>query len=147
MGGKTDCNDLEKKDASLESEAAECTEIKKILPLYRALVEQASEAILVARMNDIVFANPRAEDLFERSEQELIGHTLEPFIHIEDRPLLLKKYAAAIESDGRIQVPPIRIVNLSGDVKWVNSNISRFSGHPEPIVFFFNSMGRLTPIA
>lgn len=137
MVDKTDCNDLEKKYASLESEAAECTEIKKILPLYRALVEQASEAILVARLNDIVFANPRAEDLFERSEQELIGHTLEPFIHIEDRPLLLKKYAAAIENDGRIQVPPIRIVNLSGDVKWVNSNISRFSGYPEPIVFFF----------
>jgi diguanylate cyclase (GGDEF)-like protein/PAS domain S-box-containing protein len=133
----TDYNNLKKKYASLESEVTDCITIKEILPLYRAMVEHASEAILVARRNEIVFANPRAVELFERSEQDLIGHTLESYILIEDRPLLLSKYATAIENDGRIQISPIRVVDLSGGIKWVNINISRFTGHSEPVVFYF----------
>jgi diguanylate cyclase (GGDEF)-like protein/PAS domain S-box-containing protein len=137
MAESTDFNNLKNKYASLESEVSDCIAVKEVLPLYRALVEHASEAILVVRLNEIVFANPRAVELFERSEQELIGHTLEPFIHIEDRPLLLSKYATAIEIDGRIKVPPIRVVNISGEIKWVNFNISRFTGNAEPVVFYF----------
>ena len=137
MIDSTDYNNLNKKYASLESEVSDCIAIKEVLPLYRALVEHASEAILVIRRNEIVFANPRAEELFQRSEQDLIGHTLEPYIYIDDRSLLLSKYATALKSSGRIQVPPIRVVEPPGEIKWVNINISRFTGHSEPVVFFF----------
>ena len=137
MADDTDRNDLEKKYASFESEAADCLAAQEILPLYRALIEHASEAILVARKNEIVFANPRAEELFEWSAHELIGLAIEPFIHDEDRPLLLQEYAAAIETGGSVRVPPVRVVDRSGNVKWVKTRISLFAGESDPALFFF----------
>jgi diguanylate cyclase (GGDEF)-like protein/PAS domain S-box-containing protein len=137
MADDSDYKDLKKKYASLESEAAECLAAKEILPLYRALIENASEAILVDRKNEIVFANPKAEELFGRSEQELIGLTIAPFIHIEDRPLVEQKYGAAIESGASDHMPPIRVIDRSGNIKWVNFRMCRFSGEPEPALFFF----------
>ena len=61
MADDKNCKDLRIKYANLESEAAECLAAKEVLPLYRALIEHASEAILVALKNGIVFANPKAE--------------------------------------------------------------------------------------
>ena len=137
MIDSSDYNNLKKKYANLENEVSDCIANQEVLPLYRALVKHASEAILVVRRNEIVFANPRAEELFQRPEQDLIGHTLEPYIHTDDRSLLQSKYATALESSGRIQVPPIRVIDPPGEIKWVNINISRFTDHSEPVVFYF----------
>lgn len=137
MAHYTNCKDLRKKYAALEAEAAKCMAAMETLPLYRALIEHASEAILVARENEIVFANPKAEKLFEISEQELIGHTIEPFIHGGDRPLVLQEYTAAVENGGSVRVPPVRVVDRAGNIKWVDLRISRFSGDFAPAVFFF----------
>lgn len=137
MANDLDCKNLANKYAGLELEAAECTAAKEILPFYRAMIEHASEAILVARKNDIVFANPRAEELFERSEQELIGLTLEPFIHAEDRALVMQEYAAALESGQSVRLPSVRVVDRSDNIKWVNLRFSRFSGDSDPAVIFF----------
>ena len=137
MAHNPNYKDLRNKFAALEAEAAKCLAATEVLPLYRALIEHASEAILVARKNEIVFSNPKAEELFGIAEHELIGHTIEPFIHADDRPLVMQEYASAIESGGSVRVPPVRVVDRSGNIKWVNLRISRFSEDVEPAVFFF----------
>ena len=137
MADDIKCKDFGTKYANLESEVAECLAAKEVLPLYRALIEHASEAILVVRKNKIVFANPKAEDLFEKSERKLIGQTVESFYHTDDRPLVLQNYTVAIESGGNVRVSPVRVVDLSGNTKWVNVRMSRFSEESEPAVFLF----------
>lgn len=52
---------------------------------YRELVENAREAIFVVQNSIIRFVNRTAIKMMERSEAEIIGHSLFDFIPVEDR--------------------------------------------------------------
>ena len=137
MARKTDCKDLEEKYQTLEVEAATCKEEKEALSLYRSLIENASEAILVARDDRIIFANSRAEELFGWTQNDLATRPIADFIHADDRESMMRQYEKLLGSDQAFRVPPFRIVDRSDDIKWVRLRAKLFSTDTNPAIFFF----------
>jgi diguanylate cyclase (GGDEF)-like protein/PAS domain S-box-containing protein len=137
MARNIDCKDLEEKYQSLEAEAAACKEENETFSLYRSLIENAGEAILVVRDDRIIFANPRAEELFGWTQHELAERPIAEFIHAEDRETVMRQYEKLLGSEQAFRVPPFRIVDRSDNVKWVRLRAALFSTDINPAVFFF----------
>ena len=55
---------------------------------YRTLIENAGEAIIVAQDGIFKFANPKGEELYGFSKEELASRPLTEFIHEEDREMV-----------------------------------------------------------
>jgi diguanylate cyclase (GGDEF)-like protein/PAS domain S-box-containing protein len=137
MARNIDCKDLEEKYQSLEAEAAACKEENETFSLYRSLIENAGEAILVVRDDRIIFANPRAEELFGWTQHELGERPIAEFIHAEERETVMRQYEKLLGSEQAFRVPPFRIVDRSDNVKWVRLRAALFSTDINPAVFFF----------
>ncbi|MGA9236709.1 MAG: PAS domain S-box protein, partial [Desulfobacterales bacterium] len=137
MARNIDCKDLEEKYQSLEAEAAACKEENEAFSLYRSLIENAGEAILVARDDRIIFANPRAEELFGWTQHDLGARRIVEFIHAEDRETVMRQYEKLLGSEQAFRVPPFRVVDRSDNVKWVRLRAALFSTDINPAVFFF----------
>ncbi|MGW8187796.1 MAG: sensor domain-containing diguanylate cyclase, partial [Desulfobacterales bacterium] len=137
MARNTDCRDLEKKYQYLEVEVAACREENEALSLYRSLIENAGEAILVVSGGKIIFANPRAEELLGWTQQEMATRPIEEYIHAEDRDTVMRQYQKWLGNEQAIRVPPLRIVDRAGNIKWVRIRTTLFSKDTDPAVFFF----------
>lgn len=137
MARNTDCKDLEKKYQNLEVEATACKEENEALLLYRALIENTSEAILVARDDGIIFANPRAEELFGWAQNDLATRSIAEFIHANDRESVMRRYEKSLGSEQAFRVPPFRIVDRSDNIKWVRLRAVLFPTKTDSAVFFF----------
>lgn len=130
-------DEFEKKYETLEAETTACKKPDDALPLYRALIENAGEAILVSRDDGFVFVNPKAEALLGCSQKELAAKSLTDFIHAEDRPAVGRLHEMAL-ADGKGDSPPLcRIVDRQGDVKWVRLRVLHFGDVVEPATFIF----------
>jgi diguanylate cyclase (GGDEF)-like protein/PAS domain S-box-containing protein len=137
MARNTDCKDLEEKYQNLEVEAAACQKENEALSLYRSLIETAGEAILVARGDRVIFANPRAEELFGGTQHDLAARPFAEFIHADDRDTMMRQYEKLLESEQTFRAPPFRIVSRSKNIKWVRLRAALFSTDTNPVVFFF----------
>ena len=105
--------------------------------MYRSLIENAGEAILVARDDRVIFANPRAEELFGWTQHDLAARPIAEFIHTEDRDTMMRQYEKLLRSEQTFRVPPFRIVDRSDNIKWVRLRAALFSTDTNPAVFFF----------
>ena len=89
---------------------------------YRALVNNANEAIFIAQDKVIKFPNPKTAGLTGYTENELKGAALETFIHPDDRSMVMQRYEERISGG----TPPFkysfRIINKSNEVIWVQLN-------------------------
>ena len=95
---------------------------------YRRLVEAGPIALLSHRKGRVIFANPRALELFgTRAAEDLVGRPLVFLVHSDDRP--------------RVQTPPgvasapceLRILRLDGqvlDVEMVSAPVTDADGEP-----------------
>jgi diguanylate cyclase (GGDEF)-like protein/PAS domain S-box-containing protein len=137
MAQNTDCKDLEEKYQSLEIEAAACKEENEAFSLHRSLIENAGEAILVARDDRIIFANPRAEELFECKQNDLATRSIAEFIHTDDRDTVIRQYEKSLESEQSFRSLPFRIRDRSDNIKWVRLRAAQLSADTDPVVFFF----------
>lgn len=113
-------------DALLESE-------KK----YRTLIENALEAILVAQDGVFVFANPKGEELFGRSKEELALKPLTYFIYEEDRDMVGDRHKRRLKGEDLPQVYPFRIIDNNGQIKWVELKVVLFSWEEQPATLCF----------
>ena len=137
MARDTDCKDLEEKYQNLEAEAAACKEENEAFSLYRSLIENAGEAILVVRDDRVIFANPRAEELFGWPRHDLAARPIAEFIHTEDRDAMMRQYEKLLRSKKTFRVPPFRIVDRSDNIKWVRLRAALLSAETKPVVIFF----------
>ncbi|MFZ0614134.1 MAG: PAS domain S-box protein [Desulfobacterales bacterium] len=137
MASDTDCRDLEQKYHDLEVEAAACQEENEALPFYRSLIENAGEAILVVHGDRIIFANPRAEELLGWTQLELAARPIAEFIHADDRDAVMRQYEKLHGSEKAIRLPPFRILDRSGAVKWVRLRAALFAADPDPAAFLY----------
>lgn len=90
---------------------------------YRILVENAGEAIFVAQEGMLRFANDKAAEIIGYSKEELTSIPFTEFIHPEDRNMVLARH---IERQQVKKLPSrysFRIVNRSGDTRWVDLNV------------------------
>jgi len=86
---------------------------------YRALVENAGEAIFVAQDGRVKFANPQTEKLSGYSREEIMSRPFVEFVHPEERDLVIARHTARMAGGG-VPLPTVhRIIRRSGEVCWV----------------------------
>ena len=126
---------------SLKREFEECRKAKEISQYnefkYRSLVENANEAILVAQNGVFQFANPKAEELFGFSAEDLSAKSLSRFIHREDSEMVMERHAKRLREEKLPDVYPLRIVNGDGKTIWVELKARLFSWNNQPATLCF----------
>ena len=126
---------------SLKREFEECRKAKEISQYnefkYRSLVENANEAILVAQNGVFQFANPKAEELFGFSAEDLSAKSLSRFIHREDSEMVMERHAKRLGGEKLPDVYPLRIVNRDGKTIWVELKARLFSWNNQPATLCF----------
>jgi PAS domain S-box-containing protein len=86
---------------------------------YRLLVDNASEAIVVAQGGILKFANRTASDITGYSEQELTSRPFPEFIHPDDRGMVIERYMSRIKGDVDQPRYDFRLTARDGSIKWV----------------------------
>jgi diguanylate cyclase (GGDEF)-like protein/PAS domain S-box-containing protein len=126
---------------SLKREFEECRKAKEISQYnefkYRSLVENANEAILVAQKGVFQFANPKAEELFGFSAEDLSTKSLSRFIHREDSEMVMERHTKRLGGEKLPDVYPLRIVNRDGKTIWVELKARLFSWNNQPATLCF----------
>ena len=104
---------------------------------YRALVENAGEAIYIAQEGTLKFANKKAEEYTGATQEELLAKDFVRFIHPEDRDFVLQRH---IKRQQGKQVPPsysFRLVHKSGAIRWVELNVTSIEWQSKPATLNF----------
>jgi PAS domain S-box-containing protein len=106
---------------------------------YRLLIENANESIIVIQNRIIKFANPKSFQLIGYNFNELNSKLFSDFIHPDDRDLVTKRYFARLN---QVDVPPIyefRIIDKTGNSRWVQINAIRIIWENMPATLNFIS--------
>ncbi|MDG6229067.1 MAG: PAS domain S-box protein, partial [Candidatus Thermoplasmatota archaeon] len=104
---------------------------------YRALFEQANEAIAVAQDGVLKLVNPQFE--------KMVGHTTEyiqrtpfiEFIHPDDRELVFSRYQKRLKGDIPPQQYDFRVIDKQGCVRWVSIRAVLFEWEKRPATLNF----------
>ena len=111
---------------------------------YRLFVQTASDAIFVAQDEVLRFANPRAEDLFGYSAEELAEMPFLNHIHPEDRGMVFDAYKTALSGAEHPVVLSFRMTNKAGDELWgqTTSVLIDWEQRPACLVFLRDLTGQ-----
>ena len=104
---------------------------------YRMLFENAAEAIYVAQDGKIKFPNPRTEELYGYSAEELTSKPFTYFIHEKDQNMVLERHKKRLRGEKPPTIYPFRIVNKAGDTKWIEIKVAPFSWEHRPATLCF----------
>jgi len=104
---------------------------------YRALVENAGDAIFVAQEGVVPFANPRMIQLTGYSAEELRRTPWVGLIHPDDRAPLLERNGARLAGKPVSETVVFRIVRRDSGNRWVqlNSVVIVWEGRPATLNF------------
>lgn len=111
---------------------------------YRTLVENAGEAIFIAQQGMLKFVNKKTETLSGYSKEELIAKPFHELIHKDDQALVLDHHFKRLKG---MKMPPrysFRIINRSGEARWVELNavLVDWQGEPASLNFLHDITGR-----
>ena len=141
MSRKPTYEELQQRIKGLENAVFERERIEEALgeseEKYRTLIENAGEAIIVAQDGVIKFANPKGEKLYGRSQKELASRSLTDFIHDEDRDMVGERHKKRLRGEEISKTYPFRIINKTGDTKWVQLSAVPFSWDNKPAVLCY----------
>lgn len=107
--------------------------LREMRKYYQRMIEHANEAVLVAQDGLIKFVNPAAVELFGFSTEDydylLQRHVETPFvefIHPDDRNFVFERHLKRLKGDTFENVYVFRIIDLNGETKWLEINVSTF---------------------
>jgi PAS domain S-box-containing protein len=106
---------------------------------YRLLVENASEAIVVAQGEVLRFVNSRAIELSGYSEEELTSIPFIEIVHPEDRDEVRKIYMIMTNGEAVPARYTFRAVRKDNSVRWVDISAVRISWEGAPATLNFLS--------
>jgi len=106
---------------------------------YRLLVENASEAIVVAQDRRLRFINPRTIELSGYSAEELKSRPFIQTVHPQDRDEICKDYAKRINGDAVPARSTFRVIHKDNSVRWVDLSTVRISWEGAPATLNFLS--------
>lgn len=86
---------------------------------YRAVVENASEAVFIAQDGRLPFANPSTAKLSGRSLEDLRTSLFVEWVHEEDRELVADRYQRRLDGENIPSEYEFRIIRPDGDVRWL----------------------------
>jgi two-component system sensor histidine kinase EvgS len=118
---------VERKTAELKEEmtltAKQAEKLQASEENYRLVVENANDAILIARNGIILFANPRVSDLMGIPDIEITGRPFETLIHPEDRDKVARYHISRMRGEEVPMRYEFRAVSGSGDTLWFQNNV------------------------
>ncbi len=94
-------------------------ELEKSEEKYRAIVEHASEAIVIAYETHIVYANPQTRELLGYDADIIYSRPFIEFIHPDDREMVYNNYARRIKGEPAPSMYEFRIINSAGEMRYV----------------------------
>ena len=105
---------------------------------YRLLVENASEAIVVAQDGMLKFVNRMAIDLTGYSEQDLTSRPFPEFVHPDDRGMVVEHYLRRLKGDVSQSRYDFRLMARDGSIKWleIGAVLIDWEGKPATLNFF-----------
>ncbi|HMD14681.1 MAG TPA: PAS domain S-box protein, partial [Bacteroidota bacterium] len=112
--------------------------LKESQEQYRALVDNANEAILVAQDGLIKFVNRTTFNLFPGySENELVNRPLTDFIHPDDRARSIENFLKRVNRQYLPDRHQYRLVMHDGSIRWaeVGATLIEWKGKPATLNF------------
>ena len=104
---------------------------------YRLLVENASDAIVVARDGMLCFVNSRAIALSGYSEEELLSNPFIAVVHPQDRDTVQYNYLQRLSGKPVPMGYTFRCLHKDGSTKWVEPSAVRISWEGVPATLNF----------
>ncbi|MFN2143742.1 MAG: PAS domain S-box protein, partial [Anaerolineales bacterium] len=120
-------------EAHRETEAALLDSEEK----YRAVVENADEAIFIAQDGQLKFFNSRTMELSGYTAEEIQHKPFMEFIHPEDRPMIAARHQARLEGDTSNPRYEFRMIDRQGDIHWWEINPVRIEWKDKPATLNF----------
>jgi len=103
---------------------------------YRQLVENATDAIIVAQDGMIKFANRRATEMTGYSVEELCSIPPAELIHPDDREMAIGFHYARATREEIPRYRALRLIDKEGNIKWVERSAGRlpWEGSPASLI-------------
>ena len=98
----------------------------------QAIIENSSEAIVIAQKGYMVFVNPRMETLTGYGKENLMAYPFTDFIHEDERELVLSRHRDRMEGKSVPESYDFRIITREGEVRWVQITSALFEWEEEP---------------
>jgi PAS domain S-box-containing protein len=104
---------------------------------YRTVIENASEAIIVAQDGLLKYANPRAMELLQSTAEKTIGRPFTDFIHPDDRALVFERYQRRIRGENVPVNYDFRLIGATGRLVWIILSAVRITWNGSPATLNF----------
>ena len=111
--------------------------LKESEKLYRTLIENALETIMVVQDGKIVFKSPSPRMLSGYDNDELLSTPFINFIHPEDRALIVENYRRRISGEVFETRYSFRVIAKSGETRWLEINSSMITWQNKPGLIIF----------
>jgi len=92
---------------------------------YRQVVQNATEAIVVAQDGKLKFVNRVACELTGYPEGELLSHPFLDFIHREDQSMVMDRHLRRLRGETLADRYPFRLVGKDGGTRWVEISAAK----------------------
>jgi PAS domain S-box-containing protein len=106
---------------------------------YRAVVDNASEAVFIAQNDAIPFANPSTSRLSGRSSEALRTGSFVEWVHPDDRELVVDRHIRRLNNEEAPEVYEFRIVKPDGEVRTLELRTVLISWEGNPATLNFAS--------
>jgi len=123
-----------------QRKAAEEKALRRSQDMYRYVVENVSEAIVVVQDDRIIYSNPRAAELSGYGPDELLQIRFTSLVHPDDLTDVIARYRrrmAGTAPNGRYA--QFRVVRRDGRVLWVESSGVQIDWDGQPAMLAFLS--------
>jgi PAS domain S-box-containing protein len=104
---------------------------------YRSVIENASEGIVAAQDGVLKYANPKALEMIQSTQEKMMDMPFVLFIHPDDRALVADRYQRRLRGEDVPSKYDFRILGEKGLLTWVQISavVTLWEGKPSTLNF------------
>ena len=123
-------------DDVTDRKQAECA-LRESEEKYRALFENAGEAIFVAQDGRVAFLNPMTAQITGYSSEEITSRPFVDFIHADDRDMITDRHTRRLQGEDIPRSYTFRMLRKNGSLLWVQLDtvLINWQGKPATLNF------------
>ena len=123
-------------DDVTDRKQAECA-LRESEEKYRALFENAGEAIFVAQDGRVAFLNPMTAQITGYSGEEITSRPFVDFIHADDRDMITDRHTRRLQGEDIPRSYTFRMLRKNGGLLWVQLDtvLINWQGKPATLNF------------
>lgn len=134
MAVKNQTKDLQKELAERKAAQVALLDSEE---MYRLVVENANEIIVIAQDGFLKFFNHKTIDVTGYSREELVLKPFIEIIHPDDKEKVAKNYMRRIKGDDIPEIYDFRIIDKKGRTKWLEINAVKITWMGKPATLNF----------